>query len=43
MELVAGFIADAVAAIGDDEKLGLIKLKVNELMKKFPLYVQRLK
>ena len=43
MELVAGFIADAVAAIGDEGKLGSIKLKVNELMKKFPLYAQRLK
>jgi len=43
MELVAGFIADAIASIGDDQKLAEIKVKVNELMKKFPLYAQRLK
>ena len=40
MVLVAGFIADAVANIGSDEKLATIKLQVNELMKKFPLYAK---
>ncbi len=40
MVLVAGFIADAVANIGSDEKLAAIKLQVNQLMKKFPLYAK---
>jgi glycine hydroxymethyltransferase len=43
MELVADFIADAVANIGNDTKLSAIKLQVNELMRKFPLYARRLK
>lgn len=43
MELVAGFIADAIANIGDDSALEAIKLRVNEMMKKFPLYADRLK
>ena len=43
MELVAGFIADAVAGIGDDQKLEAIKGQVNEMMKRFPLYANRLK
>ena len=43
MELVAGFIADAVANIGNEQALAGIKLQVNELMKKFPLYAHRLK
>lgn len=42
MELVAGFIAEAVASIGNDAALDTIKAKVNELMKKFPLYAHRL-
>ncbi|MBI2354825.1 MAG: serine hydroxymethyltransferase [Deltaproteobacteria bacterium] len=42
MELVAGFIAEAVANIGNDEKLEAIKGQVNEMMKRFPLYAQRL-
>ncbi|BCS53920.1 serine hydroxymethyltransferase [Geobacter sp. SVR] len=42
MDLVAGFIADAVANIGNDDKLVEIKGKVNELMKRFPLYAHRL-
>jgi glycine hydroxymethyltransferase len=42
MSQVAGFIADAVANIGNDEKLQAIKGQVNELMKRFPLYAQRL-
>lgn len=43
MDLVAGFIADAIANIGNDQKLAAIKLQVNDMMKKFPLYAQRLK
>jgi glycine hydroxymethyltransferase len=42
MELVAGFIADAVAHIGNEEKLVAIKVEVNQLMKRFPLYTSRL-
>ena len=38
MVQVAGFIADAVAHIGNKDKLAAIKQQVNELMKKFPLY-----
>lgn len=43
MEQVAGFIADAVANIGNDDALAAIQKRVNELMKKFPLYASRLK
>jgi glycine hydroxymethyltransferase len=43
MELVAGFIADAIANIGNDEKLAAIKGEINILMKRFPLYASRLK
>ncbi|MBT1071614.1 serine hydroxymethyltransferase [Pelotalea chapellei] len=42
MDQVAGFIADAVANIGNDQKLEAIKSQVNQLMKRFPLYAQRL-
>jgi glycine hydroxymethyltransferase len=42
MELVAGFIAEAVANIGNDEKLAVIKVQVNQMMKNFPLYARRL-
>jgi glycine hydroxymethyltransferase len=42
MDQVAGFIADAVAHIGDDQKLSAIKAQVNNLVKKFPLYAGRL-
>ncbi|OGT98878.1 MAG: serine hydroxymethyltransferase [Geobacteraceae bacterium GWB2_52_12] len=42
MDQVAGFIADAVANIGNDQKLGAIMAQVNQLMKRFPLYAQRL-
>jgi len=38
MVQVAGFIADAVAHIGNKDKLAAIKQQVNEMMKKFPLY-----
>ncbi len=40
MVLVAGFIADAIANIGNDDQLSAIKGNVNELMKKFPLYAR---
>jgi len=43
MDAVAGFIADAVANIGNDAKLLAIKTQVNELMKRFPLYKSRMK
>lgn len=43
MEQVAEFIADAVASIGNDEALAGIQKRVNEMMKKFPLYANRLK
>jgi glycine hydroxymethyltransferase len=43
MEQVAAFIADAVANIGNDEKLAAIKVRVNTMMKRFPLYAGRLK
>lgn len=42
MDQVAAFIADAVAHIGDDRKLEAIKIQVNGMMKKFPLYIGRL-
>ena len=42
MELVAGFIADAIANIGNDEALAGIQQRVNTLMKKFPMYAHRL-
>lgn len=43
MDTVAGFIADAVANIGNEEKLLAIKAQVNDLMKRFPLYTGRIK
>jgi len=43
MEQVAAFIADAVANIGNDERLAAIKVQVNTMMKRFPLYTHRLK
>jgi len=43
MDAVAGFIADAVANIGNEAKLLAIKTQVNELMKRFPLYANRMK
>jgi len=42
MELVAGFIADALKNAGNPEQLGRIKGEVNALMKRFPLYARRL-
>ncbi len=43
MELVAGFIADVIANVANEEKLAAIKGEVNTLMKRFPLYAHRLK
>ena len=43
MEHVADFIAEAIASIGNDEKLAAVKAKVNTMMKRFPLYADRLK
>jgi len=42
MDQVAGYIADALAHIGDDQKLEAIKGQVNNLMRQFPLYAHRL-
>lgn len=42
MDQVAGYIADAIAGIGDDQKLAAIKQRVNSMMKKFPLYGNKL-
>ena len=42
MARIAGYIADAVAHIGDDRKLEAIKGQVNDMMKEFPLYATRL-
>lgn len=42
MEQVAGYVTDAVSHIGDDLKLEEIKAQVNNMMKKFPLYADRL-
>ena len=43
MELVAGFIADALANAGDETKLAAIKGEVNALMRRYPLYAHRLR
>jgi glycine hydroxymethyltransferase len=42
MEAVAGFIAAALANVGNEEQLAAIKLEVNALMRRFPLYAHRL-
>jgi glycine hydroxymethyltransferase len=42
MVLVAGFIADALANVGNEAKLAAIKSDINSLMKRFPLYANRL-
>jgi glycine hydroxymethyltransferase len=42
MEAVAGFIAAALANVGNEEQLAAIKLEVNTLMRRFPLYAHRL-
>jgi glycine hydroxymethyltransferase len=43
MKEVAGLIADALANATDDIRLEAIKVRVNTLMKRFPLYAGRLK
>jgi glycine hydroxymethyltransferase len=43
MQEVAGFIAEAVANIGNTERLLAVKSRVNDLMKRFPMYAQLLK
>ena len=43
MNAVAGFIADAIANMADEQKLLHIKTSVNALMRRFPLYANRLK
>jgi len=43
MSVVAGFIADAIANMNDEQQLLQIKASVNALMKRFPLYANRLK
>jgi glycine hydroxymethyltransferase len=43
MKEVAGFIAEVLANVNNDVKLAEIKESVNTLMKRFPLYAQRLK
>ena len=43
MEQVAGFVADAIANIGNDAALEGIRKQVNALMQKFPMYAHRLK
>lgn len=40
MVQVADFIADAVAHIGNDDKLAAIKVQVNQMMRKYPLYAK---
>lgn len=42
MELVAGFISEALGNPADEAALAAIKVKVNALMKQFPLYAKRL-
>lgn len=42
MEAVAGFIAAALANVGNEEQLAAVKLEVNALMRRFPLYAHRL-
>jgi glycine hydroxymethyltransferase len=43
MKEVAGLIADALDNAADEAKLSAIKVRVNTLMKRFPLYADRLK
>lgn len=43
MEEVAGFIAEVLSNVENESKLTEIKGRVNTLMKRFPLYVHRLK
>ncbi|NVN99176.1 MAG: serine hydroxymethyltransferase [Geobacteraceae bacterium] len=43
MAAVAGFISEAIENMNDEQKLLQIKASVNDLMKRFPLYANRLK
>ena len=43
MKAVAGFIAEVLANVNNDVKLAEIKESVNAMMKRFPLYAQRLR
>jgi len=43
MAVIAGFIAEAIAHMHDEQKLLQIKSSVNALMQGFPLYASRLK
>lgn len=43
MKVVAGFVADAIANIGNEAGLAAIKESVNTLMKGFPLYANRIR
>ena len=43
MKEVAGFIAEVLANVNNDEKLAEIKGSVNAMMKRFPLYAHRLR
>ena len=42
MEIVAGLIADVLANVGDEAKIAAVKGEVNALMRRFPLYADRL-
>ncbi|HEY5973460.1 MAG TPA: serine hydroxymethyltransferase [Geobacteraceae bacterium] len=42
MVQVAGFIADALANVGNEAKISAIKSEINTMMKRFPLYANRL-
>ena len=42
MEQVAGFIADVLGNVGDEAKLAAVKGQVNTMMKRFPMYADRL-
>jgi glycine hydroxymethyltransferase len=43
MKEVAGFIYDALSNVENHEKLEEVKGRVNEMMRRFPLYINRLK
>ncbi|ACH40104.1 serine hydroxymethyltransferase [Citrifermentans bemidjiense Bem] len=42
MEQVAGFIAEVLGNVSDEAKLAAVKTQVNALMKRFPMYANRL-
>ena len=43
MKEVAGFIADSLANVNNDEKLKEIKERVNTMMRRYPLYAHRIR